>query len=201
MQKPDWTKFIQNLFSNAEPYLARRNDLTHTRMVHNFARILLKREGGNPQIVEPAAILHDVGWSQLTLEEIQKAYGVNAHGDLANRLNRRHEAAGAAIAEKVLKRFDYDPDLTGRIVDIIRRHDSGRSCDGLEERIVKDADKLWRFSRLGARHEIRRQQISLPDLYKHLAGYNRDVFFTPSALRMAVKRLARIAQQCTGDTH
>ncbi len=99
----DREDFIRTLFRLAEPYLKVRGDLPHARVSHQYALRLLEQEGGEPGIVEPAIILHDVGWSQLTPEQIRIAFGVRAGGEEAERLNRIHELEGAAIARRLLR--------------------------------------------------------------------------------------------------
>ena len=54
--------------------------------------------------MEPAVILHDVGWSKLTPEQIKIAFGVRAGGEEADRLNRIHEVEGAVIAGQIVTR-------------------------------------------------------------------------------------------------
>ncbi len=148
LQIMDRDEFIRTLFRLAEPYLQVRGDLAHARISHHYALRLLEAEGGEPGIVEPAVILHDVGWSQLTPEQIRIAFGVRAGGEEAERLNRIHEREGGAIARRVLQSLNYNPPWIERISFLIDRHDSGDQADSLEEKVLKDADKLWRFSPL-----------------------------------------------------
>ena len=145
----NWNLFIKDLFTLAEPYLKTRGDLLHTRVAHEYSLLLMEKEGGDKRIVEPAVILHDVGWSRLKPEEIKVAYGVRAAGQRARSLNRVHELEGAKIARTLLHETKYDPVLIDRISLIIERHDSGKETDSLEEKVVKDSDRLWRFSKVG----------------------------------------------------
>jgi HD superfamily phosphodiesterase len=191
----DWKAFIRTLFRLAEPYLAVRGDLPHARVSHQYALRLLEAEGGEPGIVEPAVILHDLGWSQLTPEQIRIAFGVRAGGEEAERLNRIHEREGASLARRLLQSLEYDPPRVDRIVEIIERHDSGRRADTLEERITKDADKLWRFSEIGFWNEIERQGLAAEELHRYLSERYGNWFFTSSALSLAEMELkARAAE-------
>lgn len=181
----DWDKFIARLFALAEPCLAVRGDLPHARVSHHYALRLMASEGGDWKIIEPAVILHDLGWSSLKPEEIRLAFGVRAGGAEAERLNRIHEIEGASLARRLLQSLDYDPRRVDRIVEIIERHDSGSRADSLEERITKDADKLWRFSRIGFWNEIERQGLSAEELHRYLSERTESWFFTPSGLSLA----------------
>ena len=191
----EWPQLIDRLFQAAEPYLATRGDMRHAKVSHKYALVLMKHEGGNRKIVEPAVILHDVGWSCLKPQEILVAYGVRPEGEEADRLNRIHEREGAVIARKILKDLDYDPVLIDKITSIIMRHDSGSDTDSLEEKLVKDADKLWRFSETGFWKKIERQRVSLDEYYQHLAERYKDWFFTSTALILAREELEKRAEE------
>jgi HD superfamily phosphodiesterase len=185
----DWNEFIRELFRLAEPYLKIRGDLPHAQVSQRYALRLLKEEGGESSIVEPAVILHDVGWSRLEPEQIKIAFGVRAGGQEAERLNRIHELEGAAIARRILESLKVNPDEVDRITILIGRHDSGAQADSLEERLVKDADKLWRFSPLGFWNEIERQGLDQVELYQYLSERYLSWFFTSTALKLAEEEL------------
>lgn len=140
-------------------------------------------------IVEPAVILHDVGWSRLKSEGIKVAYGVMASGENAAKLNRIHEVEGAIIAQEILEEIGYDHSLIEKITQIIQRHDSGKNPETIEERIVKDADKLWRFSRVGYYHEMERQQLSHEVRHRFLIKHMGNWFFTKTARELVETEL------------
>jgi CRISPR/Cas system-associated endonuclease Cas3-HD len=195
MKNPDWSRFIKDLFQIAAPYLTARGDVIHSRVSHSYALILMQHEGGDKKIVEPAIILHDVGWSTLDPQQIEAAYGVRAEGDEAERLNRKHELEGASIARQILQDLDYDQGLIDNISLIIQRHDSGSQIDCLEEALVKDADKLWRFSETGFWDEIKRQGLGRRELHQYLDERYKSWFFTQTALRLAGEELEERAKE------
>ena len=190
-----WSGFIRRLFQEAEPYLAVRGDMAHTRVSHKYALILITEEGGNARIVEPAIILHDVGWSRLEPEDITIAFGVLAEGEEAERLNRIHELEGASIAGQILQSLDYDPLLIEKITSIIRTHDSGIDIRSPEEDIVKDADKLWRSSKVGFWQEAERQHLDPEQLHRFLNERYKEWFFTSTALTLAGEDLEERAKE------
>ena len=199
MKDPEWYCFIRRLFQKAEPYLEVRGDMAHAQVSHDYALILIRQEGGNARIVEPAIILHDVGWSRLNPREISIAFGVLAGGEEADRLNRIHELEGASIAGQVLKSLDYDPLLIEKIVSIIRTHDSGLDIRSPEEGLVKDADKLWRSSKIGFWQEAERQDLDPKELHRYLNERYKEWFFTSTALILAKKDLEERAKEI--DAH
>ena len=180
---------VRNLFQQAKPYLKMRNDFIHTRVSHGYALLLLEKEGGDRRIVEPAIILHDIGWSALKPEDIAHAYGLKATGAKARKLNRIHEVQGAVIAKKILSKQGYDTTSILQIVQIIKRHDSGNNPDTTEEKLVKDADKLWRFSKIGYHYELQRQATTHAERSAFLSRKIDSWFFTQTAKAMAVKEL------------
>ena len=186
-----WTEFVSRLFQDAEPYLAVRGDMPHARVSHGYAVMLMEQEGGDKRIVEPAIILHDVGWSQLDPDVIKGAYGVRAKGDEWRNLNNVHEVAGQNIARQILERYSYEPRLIRIITSIIRTHDSGKGARSIEEAVVKDADKLWRFSEIGFSVETGRQGISAMELYRHLEKNVKSWFFTQTAFTIAQQELSK----------
>lgn len=191
----NWERFVKELFGQAEPYLKVRDDILHTRVAHDYAVYLLEKEAGDKKIVEPAVILHDVGWSQLKPEEIKIAFGVNAKGEKAKKLNRIHEVEGARIAREILTKLDYDRSFTDEIGRIIERHDSGQNPQTIEEKLVKDADRLWRFSKVGYDYEMERQNTTHDVRYHFLIQKMGRWFFTKTAKELADKELqARVKE-------
>jgi HD superfamily phosphodiesterase len=191
-----WQQFIQELFRLAEPYLNVRDDLLHTRVAHQYALELLEKEAGDKKIVEPAVILHDVGWSRLKSEEIKVAFGVNAKGEKGKQLNRIHEVEGAGIAREILMKLGYDRQSTDEIVRIIERHDSGKNPQTSEEKLVKDADRLWRVSRIGYYYEMERQNTTHEVRYRFLTRNMGKWFFTKTARELANRELQeRVKEQ------
>jgi HD superfamily phosphodiesterase len=195
----NWKQFVEKLFSLAEPYLVARGDRLHTLIAHQYALFLLQQEGGDKRVVEPAIILHDVGWSKLEPGDIKIAFGVRAAGEEAARLNRIHELEGASIARELLEELAYDPLLVDQITSIILRHDSGCQPESLEEKLVKDADKLWRFSKIGFWNELTRQKLTTDERYRFLHKHHKTWFFTKTASAVAKEELKKRALEIEWD--
>lgn len=193
-QEQKWEEFLGLVLQKAAPYLAVRADMDHARVSHNYAKLLLATEGGDHRVVEPAIILHDVGWSALKPEEILAAFGVRSSGAEAQRLNRIHEIQGAEIAGSILRELGYATDLTKTITIIISRHDSGQNPESLEEKIVKDSDKLWRVSKIGLWQELERQGgVGAQEYWDFVGQRVPGWFFTATGLAQARVELAERA--------
>jgi hypothetical protein len=185
----NWKQFVEKLFSLAEPYLVARGDRLHTLIAHQYALFLLQQEGGDKRVVEPAIILHDVGWSKLEPGDIKIAFGVRAAGEEAARLNRIHELEGASIARELLEELAYDPLLIDQITSIILRHDSGCQPESLEEKLVK----------IGFWNELTRQKLTTDERYRFLHKHHKTWFFTKTASAVAEEELKNRALEIKWD--
>ncbi|MEJ2724436.1 MAG: HD domain-containing protein [Deltaproteobacteria bacterium] len=130
------------------PFLSTRFNEIHTFIVYQYALLLLQEEPALPEVVIPASILHDVGWSVVPEEEQLKAFGpvITNH-----KMRRKHEVEGAVIARKILNELAYDPGLIPRMAEIIEDHDTYPDAKSLDDAVTKDADKLFRVSHAGFR--------------------------------------------------
>ena len=108
----------------AAPHLAVRNNDSHTLYAYGIARALLQAiPAADPEIVLPAILLHDTGWSTVPDDEILEAI---APGGGRPELVLHHEKEGARIARDALTVLRRPTDTIDRIVEIIDGHDSRR---------------------------------------------------------------------------
>ncbi len=133
----------------AAPHLRVRDNDAHTLYAYGLAQALLARlPDAREDVVLPAILLHDTGWSTVPDDQILEAI---APGGGRPDLVRQHEEEGARIARAILDTLDHDAEATERVVAIVDGHDSRRHAISAEDAIVKDADKLWRVSPHGVR--------------------------------------------------
>jgi hypothetical protein len=190
-------KFFRKIRKLAEPYFATRKNDLHTDISTHMAYALIKELGGVEGIIIPAVTLHDVGWKTVPEERQLEAFGPGA---TRPDLNRRHELEGVRIAGEILTTVDYDEDKTREILEIIGGHDSRKEALSLNDRIVKDADKLWRFTREGFIIDTRRFRESPAEGLYRLESKLECWLFTDTAKRIARAELAqRYAEASMGD--
>jgi HD superfamily phosphodiesterase len=128
----------------AAPYLAVRNNDSHTLYAYGLARALLASSpDADPEVVLPAILLHDTGWSTVRDDLILEAI---APGGGRPDLVRQHEREGARIADEILMALGRDPEIVRRVVEIVDGHDSRLQPLHIDDAVVKDADKLWRVT-------------------------------------------------------
>jgi HD superfamily phosphodiesterase len=176
----------QRIFELAMPFLKSRFNLPHTYIVYQYAQLLLQEERGSREIVLPACILHDVGWSSIPEDRQLTAFGPNIK-DAA--LRRKHEVEGAAIANQILRKLGYDEALIPEILKIIDGHDTTREARSPEDAITKDSDKLFRLSALGFRIDAERFQEDIPNRVSYLLQKMDDWFLTQTGRELAIHEM------------
>jgi HD superfamily phosphodiesterase len=182
--KTDYLK----IYRLAKPHLGTRHNVVHTEIAIRFACKLLAAEGGDETIVLPAVILHDVGWEKVPEELHLKAFGPQA---TLPGLNRLHEVEGVKIARGILEKVNYPDEDKAQILEIIDGHDSRAQSHSLNDQIVKDADKLWRYSKQGLRIDSERFGESRAEGLSRLHQCLPVWFFTGTARILAGRELRK----------
>ncbi|MBU2499014.1 MAG: HD domain-containing protein [Proteobacteria bacterium] len=177
---------FNEIWTLAEPYLRTRDNQIHTEITQAFAYKLLEKEGGDEAIVIPAIILHDVGWMRVPEHLHLKAFGPKA---MSRELNRVHEFEGARLAKQILETVGYDGSAVTEIVNIIEGHDSRKEGLSLNDKIVKDADKLWRSSKEGFHIDARRFELTPKECLDRLRSHLDTWYLTDAAKEMARQEL------------
>lgn len=176
---------IRQIYALARPFLQTRHNDIHALVSYGYALRLLRSEGGERAVVLPAILLHDVGWSRIPEPLQLTAFGPNPTNP---DLNRVHEVEGARLAEEILQRTGYDGDKIQEIVEIIAGHDSRTAARSVSEMVVKDADKLFRFSKWGFAIDVQRFMLDPVAHRLWLADQIERWFFTAKAKELARRR-------------
>jgi hypothetical protein len=171
------------IYRKAEPYLDTRQNDVHVSLSYDFARRLLPYyPDADEEVVLPAILLHDVGWKRVPEEKQLNAFGPKVKDKKTQRI---HETEGVKIAEEILTGLDYDKEKILEILSIIDGHDTRREALSLNDQLVKDADKLWRFTPAGVDIDHSRFDIPRGRYMEWLGTVMDDWFFTPEAKEMA----------------
>jgi HD superfamily phosphodiesterase len=180
--------FFDQIRQLSKPFLDTRHNDVHTAISTLLAYQLLEQEGADENIVIPAIILHDAGWKRVPSELHLKAFGPKA---TEPKLNRLHETEGVKIAQEILQKLKYDPLKTEKILEIIDGHDSRKKPVSLNDMVVKDADKLWRYTSSGFLIDIERFGESYEEGLERLRCNLSGWFFTKTAKELAAEKLSR----------
>lgn len=165
------------------PYLNTRFNDIHTPIAYELARQLLASyPDADEAVVLAAIILHDVGWKMVPEEQQIEAFGPK----MTNfELRRVHETEGARIAAEILSDLDFDPAKIKEVVEIIDGHDSREIPISLNDTLVKDADRLWRFTPTGMEIDSRRFGFKLEEYVVFLDEQIDKWLYTPAAKLIA----------------
>ena len=178
----------ERIFQETKPFLRTRKNLIHTKIVLRYALDLLEEEEGDEEVVIPAVLLHDVGWKMIPEKLQLTAFGPKiSNPDLA----RIHEVEGARIAKGILETLHYPSPRVKEICQIIRGHDTRKRSLSQNDRIVKDADKLFRYSRKGVTIDTDRFRVSRESRLLYLEEQIGKWLFLPTSRQLAREELAR----------
>jgi len=144
----EYSQLIERIDTFLETYqadLSYCHGADHTRRVAKLGVKIGTQEGADCQIIEVAALLHDIGnvplgWSKLALGRDENDF-IDFLG-LYFFPSTDHGELGGLIAERFLERLGYPDTQTQHVKLIISEHTKGTEQTTLESRIVSDADKL-----------------------------------------------------------
>lgn len=98
-------------------------------------------------VVRIALLLHDTGWARVDESKIISE-GFSKDWRKAQ-IRFKHEEASTAIAREVLPPLGYGERLVDEVCAIIDGHDTRQTAHSLEDAMMRDADRLWRFTTTG----------------------------------------------------
>lgn len=137
------------VWRKAEPYMrARKNDIHIPLSFAWAARLLKHHPAADRDICLLAILLHDIGWYSIDMEDIIEK-GFSGPNMLQSDVRYLHEAEGVRMATEVLQATNWDTKMIAQVCEIIDGHDTRPNPRHLNDRIVRDADKLWRFDVTG----------------------------------------------------
>jgi putative nucleotidyltransferase with HDIG domain len=90
----------------------------HAFMVRKFALMLQKKIGGDKDIIEISALLHDIGKAKL--------------------LAPGHEKISGKLAERFLRKIDFDKNRISKIIECIKYE----NLNSVETKILRSADSM-----------------------------------------------------------
>lgn len=126
---------------------ARANDVHLPISLAFVERLLAAHPEANSELVRVTVLLHDTGWGRVDETRIiSEGFG----GDWRKAdIRFQHEQQGCEIAREVLPGLGYDDEFVEAVCAIIDGHDTRAEAHSLEDALVRDADRLWRFDQAG----------------------------------------------------
>lgn len=158
-------EIFKKIWELALPYQDKRDDAGHAEIVTNFAILLCELEKASDDIIVPAAILHDIGWSQMPEGERFLIFDKNKTPEAERKVRIRHQEDGSKLANEILTSISYPKDLSEQIIEIISQHDTRDGFFSQEDGLMRDADKLWRYCKIGFNSDLIRSNVIFDYLY------------------------------------
>jgi len=191
-------EIFEKIWELALSYQDKRGDKGHAEITTHYAFKLLETEKGNEEIVIPAIMLHDIGWSQLTKAERMIIFDSNSTKDQKLEVRCKHQDVGVKLAKEILNKLNYSKNLIKDILEIISQHDTRDEFISLNEGLVRDSDKLWRFSKTGFMLDLIRYKFSFQQLYDKLIKRTElpNFFYSQKAKQIALDELEMRKKDC-----
>jgi HD superfamily phosphodiesterase len=177
-------KKYQKIWRLALPCLRKgfnKDFVLHTKGVVAAMELILKKEKGDPDILIPAAILHDVGWAKIP----HKYQHTNVE---KNRLRGRrlHLELAPAIIKKILREAGYGNSLINKIIEVVAAHEF-KKPKNLNKRILIDADQLSTVSKKEFYSDCKSYRITPEANYNYRIKDN--YFYTKTAQDIFSKQM------------
>lgn len=179
------------IWQAALPFLDVRSNDAHT--LYSYAllqRLLEYTPEGEADVVLPAILLHDTGWKMIPADKILHAFGPN---NKYPELTRQHELEGVIIATTVLQNLGYPTILIEKITAIIDGHDTTKIARSTNDALMKEADKLWRYTPHGISTIQGWFNISESEVLDILEDFVLPTFLTENG-RMTAKMMLSTAR-------
>ena len=140
-------------------------------------------------VVRVAILLHDTGWARVDERRILDE-GFTGDWRRAD-VRFEHERHGCDIAREVLPPLGYDDEFVTRVTDIIDGHDTRAQSLSLEDSLVRDADRLWRFTPAGIALASGWFGLTPAEYCRRLRSEIVPELLTEAAVQMADAELSR----------
>jgi len=186
---------FNRIWELALPYQDKRDDPGHAEITTRYARELVELENGDEDIIIPAIMMHDIGYSQLTKERRLKVFDKDLSKEERRKVQMEHQNESVKLARDILARVNYPEEQVKEILEIISQHDTREGFISKNEGLVRDPDKLWRTSREGyAASEARRKAGDKPPDESRWKKAEEDInkpgyFYSDRARQMALAEL------------
>jgi molybdopterin synthase catalytic subunit len=109
----------------------------HSKMVTRAMKEIIDGEGGDEDVLIPAAMLHDIGW--LNVPEKYQFAKTDEDKKTAERL---HLEKAPKLIKEILGELDYNSKLIEKIIRVVINHKSKKPNGDREIECIVDADNL-----------------------------------------------------------
>ncbi len=193
----------QTYFLECLPLLGVRTTDAHVAICFTFfdeiissfeeqAGLLIDRD-----VVALAFILHDIGWSKLSEQELAASLGIKGLALDSEALGpkEKHAIEGERIAREKLQSWNINREKQDLICACVRWHDSPEKVglDGTmkpEIKVLVDLDHLWSFTKENFWQDTLRKGVVADEYAKNLEKDLESYFVTDAGKNLARKLLS-----------
>lgn len=168
---------------------ARSNDVHLPISLAYAQRLCDAYPDADRELVLVAIVLHDTGWAHVDESRILSE-GFSGNWRKAA-IRYEHEVKGCDVARRVLPGLGYSQEFVDRVCEIIDGHDTRHVAYSLEDALVRDADRLWRFDHAGIALASSWFKMDPATYCGRLAEEIIPELITEAAVKMATTDLAR----------
>lgn len=182
---------LDRVWEAARPYLRTRANDVHLPLSLNFAELILDSyPKADSLVTRLATMLHDTGWSKVDQERIISE-GFRSENAMQSDIRIQHEIEGCNIAREILPPLGYSEEIVEAVCQIIDGHDTDPNHNGIEDAIMRDADRLWRFQPTGMAYSALWFDKTPQEIRIRLEDTIFHQLITPEAREIAQIELAR----------
>lgn len=180
---------FKTFFKKTLPLLSARTTDVHVAVCMSFLDEFINKfkdqyKNLNRNVIAYSLMLHDIGWSQMSEEEIAASLGVEGLvlSKEAIGPKEKHAVLGEKLARQILIEQQKDLNLSEAEIELICKailyHDKPEEVAGfgkavpIEISLLADLDHLWSFTRLNFWQDVMRKDIE-PKTY--LENLRRDL--------------------------
>jgi HD superfamily phosphodiesterase len=161
----------------------RKDFVSHTKEVVKAIEIICKQEKGNKGLLIPAAILHDIGWSKVSIE-LQMSQKTKEKLEAM----KQHIKYAPELITEILSKLNYDKKTIKQIINIVSSHKFSNPRN-INKRILIDADNLSDVFKKQFLSDIEKYKTTKNDLYKFRKRTNK--FYTRTAQKIFNKEIEK----------
>lgn len=187
------TKKYEEIFELAKPYLKQgrmKDFIVHTEGVVEAMELIIAKEGGDPQILIPSAILHDVGFSK-----VPKELQTNADFSKKREAQRQHLIFAKEIIDEILTKAGYSRQRINQIIEIVEAH-KFQEPEEFYKRLLIDADNLSDVFKEQFYADVKSYGRTSAQVYQFRT---ENKYYTKAAQNIAEKEMRLRLQEITAN--
>ncbi|MBN1618308.1 HD domain-containing protein [Candidatus Dojkabacteria bacterium] len=153
--------------------VGKKDYVLHSKLVTLAMEEIIAGEGGNKDVLIPAAMLHDIGWVN-----VPEKYQADVKGEDKEIAEKLHLEKAPEIIKEVLEELGYSKELINSIIRVVINHKSKEPNGDTEIACMVDADNLSDTYKEGFYSNVVSYGLSPTTVFEYRS---KNKFFTDTA--------------------